>query len=150
MHLKKVKTASLEIPTMDTELIGSLESGPYDRPSFGSFVKAVLFASGEFRRLENDADVYGLVLRGYEGLTFGDDGTFTAMVASELPVEKWDGVNRIAGEINEALITVNPAYCAKYVGPLSGAYLEIDVKRRFGLPLPQTVSFENVSISPAT
>jgi len=102
---------------MDTGLISPFEKPPRRRaPDEGPFVSAVLFASGRLVEADSSLRVFSLVASGYEGVLFGDDGTFTARVASELPLERWDGVRRLEEFVDDAVRAVNPAYAAEHVG----------------------------------
>ena len=132
---------------MDHELIGSLE-GDVESTQFGGdfFVRAVLFGSGELRRLRSDTDIYGLVLAGYDGLHFGDDGTFTARLASEEPLD-FDGIRRVEGELNKAIHETTTAYYAEFVGRIgtdeARVMLDVDVKRELGVEFPSNVSWSD-------
>lgn len=125
---------------MDTELIKPFDILPARRhPEDSRLISAVLFATGELVEV-GPTDVLGLVLTGYEGLNFGDDGTMTARVASELPLQKWDGVNTLTPLINDAVRAVNPAYCAEYVGGFSfdeaSVLLRAGIKQANGIHVP--------------
>jgi hypothetical protein len=134
-------------PPMDTDLIGMLDHTTIE----GSFVNAVLFAGGELKSLKRSADVFGLVLAGYEGLQFGDDGTYTALVASELPLQRWVGVHKLEESIDRAAQMVNPGYRAQHVGfiALDQAAVELDValKRELGVPFPAVVNWRGGSFA---
>jgi len=138
-------------PTMDTARIGAMDTTDSSNPRFGPFVQAVLFASGELKPLERSSDVFGLVLAGYEGHQFGDDGTYTAFIASELPLERWNGVNKLEEEVNKAVREISPAYCAEHVGfiALDQAAVQFDValKRELGVDFPSLVTWQGGSFS---
>ena len=125
---------------MDTSLIKPFAERLSGRNERGSFLSAVLFGAGELVRVENDFRVYGLILAGYEGHHFGDDGTFTATVASELPLERWDGVHALEEHINKGVQELNPPYVAEHVGfiPVDEAavLMQAYTKSEFGLKVP--------------
>ncbi len=130
---------------MDTKLIGTLDEAPATFDD-GFLVKAVLFGSGEMRRLQRSTHVYGLVLANYQGLRFGDDGTFTALVASELPLSA-PGLDRVESIVNEAVRRVNPTYCAEFVGYIAlddaAVHLDVEMKQSLGVNYPRETSWSN-------
>jgi len=139
------------IPTLDTNLIRPIEP-PVGTDDWKRFlVKAVLLEDGTLRNVHRTIDVYGLVLNGYEGLKFGDDGAYTAVVASQLPVERWAGVTRLNEVISTAVQAINPGYFAEFVGYISPSEASIlagvEAKRENGIPLPDHVSWEGGSFS---
>lgn len=136
---------------MDTDLIMPFEHAPKINGT-GTFLSAVLFASGKLVQVEDDLKVYGLVMAGYEGLSFGDDGTYTAKVASELPLERWEGVRKLERFINQGVVEIAPAYVAEHVGFITGdeasVYYRALTKQQFGEPVPNTeLSWMNGSLS---
>ena len=135
---------------MDTSLIGTLENPYKTSDRYGPFVKAVLLASGVLRRVQRTSDIYALVLTGYEGLEFGDDGTYTALVASELPLSIPDGIRRLEEEIDAAVKETNPRYCAEHIGYIAldqaAVLLGLEIKRENGIELPSSASWSRGTI----
>ena len=135
---------------MDPELIGALEQlAPDDSMPPYYFVRAVLFGTGALKALRSSTEVYGLVLAGYQGLHFGDDGSYTGMVASELALSS-DGVRRLEGIVNEAVRSRNPAYCADFVRGIAvdeaAVKLDVEIKRDMGVDYPAEVFWSNGSL----
>ena len=131
---------------MDTGMIGPLEEVAMLGSGGGDFfIRAVLFGTGELRKLNTDTEVYGLVVAGYQGLSFGDDGTYTARVASELPLDP-EGLLLVERQVDEAVRELNPAYCAEFVGTIAvdeaAAMLGYDMKKQLGVPLPSEISWQ--------
>ncbi len=148
--LRRQRTVVETPQYMDTELIDTLEEVLPESVLESFFVSAVLFGTGEMRRLRRNTDVYGLVLAGYHGLQFGDDGTFTAMVASELPLDQ-DGLKRVEAIIDEAVRRSDPAYCAEFVGTIAldeaVVKLDVEIKRDLDAEFPDQVSWSNGSFT---
>lgn len=149
MHRRQRKVEVLA-RYIDSELIGELEESVPEYKLDGFFVRAVLFGTGEMRRLRRNTDVYGLVLAGYHGLQFGDDGTYTGMVASELPLDQ-DGLRRVELIIDEAVQRIDPAYCAEFVGTIAldeaAVKLDMETKRDLGAKFPNQVSWSSGSLT---
>lgn len=113
--LRRTRAVTEEMTIMKTSLIKPFEVLPTRRaPEESCLVGAALFASGRLVEVDEQG-VYGLILAGFDGIEFGDDGTFTAKVATELPLERWDGVRRLETFVNDAVQAVNPAYVAEYM-----------------------------------
>ncbi len=146
--LKRRRVAEIPTSYMDSQLIGYLEDVPSPADD-GFLVKAVLFGSGEMRRLQRSTDVYGLVLANYQGLRFGDDGTYTGLVASELPLSV-SGLDRVESIVNEAVSRINPAYCAQFVGYIAlddaAVHLDVETKRSLGAKYPNHARWSNGSL----
>lgn len=146
--LRKRRYPDTSTKFMDAGLISSLEEVSATVED-GFLVKAVLFGSGELRRLERSTDVYGLVLASYQGLRFGDDGTYTGLLASELALDE-AGLRCVESEIDEAVRRVNPVYCAEFVGYIAlddaAIHLDIATKRNLGVKFPNQVSWSNGSL----
>lgn len=142
----KVEQALPEV--MDPELIRPFEDAP-EIIDDGFMIKAVLFGTGEMRRLQKASEVWGLVLAGYEGLRFGDDGTYTALVASELSLSR-DGWQRVESIVDEAVRSVDPNFCAEFVGHIAtdeaALHLDIYTKREMGVPFPVDSHWSNGSL----
>lgn len=152
MSFRRKQAAPQEL-VMDTGLIGPFEQLPPRRaPDASPLVNAVLFASGKLVEADSDIRVLGLIASGYEGLQFGDDGTYTARVASELPLERWDGVRRLEEFVNDAVRSVNPAYVAEHVGfcdvDEASVHIRALTKQMHGLYVPANeLSWQNGQLS---
>lgn len=137
LRRNKPSVGSLEF--MDSSLIGQLEVTEEDKQLSDFTVRAVLFGAGQMRRLGSDAEVYGLILAGYHGFRFGDDGTTTGMLASELLLNA-DGIEAAERSVNEALIAADVAYYAEYVERITAeeaaALLDVRVKIQHGIEVP--------------
>lgn len=132
---------------MDPEIIKPFERADRDLYSYAeSFgVKAVLFATGELKRLDSRAEVFGLVLAGYNGLEFGDDGTYTGWLATEQPLD-WSGIHAVETIMTEEVQKRDPAYVAEAVGIITvsqaAAMLDHVTKQAHGLEVPDRVTWE--------
>lgn len=140
MGLRKRKPPT-EVEVMKTAKIQRFAELPLRRaPEDGLMLSAILFASGELVEADNESQVLGLVLAGYEGLRFGDDGTYTAQVASELPLERYEGVRVLEAFVNEGVQAINPAYVAEHVGWLepdeASVYMRAWAKHSNGIYVP--------------
>ncbi len=113
-------------------------------------ISAALFANGDFLYLRDRSDVFALVLAGYQGLYFGDDGTFTGYVASELPLDDHEALDRVTDCVDRAVRELNPAYCAEFIGSIgvdeAGVLLEHATKQRLDVPQSDTVSWATGSL----
>jgi hypothetical protein len=104
---------------MDSERIQPLEESAEESPiGEGLAISAILSEDGRLRRVARSIDVMALVLNGFDGLSFGDDGTYTAYVASQLRLDE-DGVHKISEIMDQAVTEKNPSYCAEFVGRIT-------------------------------
>lgn len=142
-----------EAPRMDTSLLKPFASLELPEGQEGSnLLSAVLFASGKLVRVKSDLTVFGLVMAGYEGLSFGDDGRYTARVASQLPLERWDGVDRLSSVVDLAVREVDPPYSAAFTGFIerdeASVYFKALTKQAHGMAVPASeLKWNNGSLS---
>lgn len=134
----------IKIPRINIDAMGELERSPAVLPQTG-MVSAVLFGTGELKQLEHGSDVYGLILAGYQGLAFGDDGTFTGRVAAEFTLGT-ESILELEARMDRAVRELRPGYCAQYIGGISVAKAEaclaLDVKARLGVAIPPEVRWD--------
>lgn len=106
---------------IEPSLIGVLHDVPgleYDQEDLR--VNAVLFGNGEFRRLQNSRDIYGLVTSGYNGLIFRDESEFitTGLIASAKDLDV-AGIERVESKIHRVLSEAESSYTARFAGHIS-------------------------------
>lgn len=143
---RHVEPVPIDRVMMETGLIQEKFRGDVTaEPPFSTFVHMVLVATGELTRIEKPEDIYRRVIAGYHGLEFGDDGVYTALLASELPLDIIDGINKVEAVLDEVVGKVNPGYGAEYIGDIdpekAALMLDIKIKQELGLELPHVVSW---------
>ena len=136
--MSRAEKLQAPITYMDSERIGDLDSRPIDDGAF--MVNAVLFGTGEFRRVKRSVDVYSLILAGYSGMRFTDEDMYTAIVASELPIYGPAGIRKVQKVVDGVVRVVMPDLIASFGGYIlpdeAAAHVEYEVKSELGLVEP--------------
>lgn len=109
---------------MDPSAIRTFEDAP-DVTEGSLLVRAVLLGSGEIRRVRTSGEVYERVLDRFWGLDFGDEGTYTGLLASELALDE-EGLQRVTEVMDGAVKENYPHFSARFVSYIR---LEDAVKR---------------------